>query len=200
VAIFNRLREAVENLLESDPTLSSKYQPTTPRRSATPIERQTGNPIRIAQTGESDEHLPRVQSHNVRIRRWWGISAAAFLLCLIIVSLFIWSNQKKLSTQQGDIPRAGIASNNVELKLLNGQQTIALNEVSIHLMSTQYDGSLQNYKVTAFISSAGYKALEIHEQAATNENSYFYADNRYRIKVVSADEESATFQVSRLKN
>lgn len=126
----------------------------------------------------------------------WVIGAAFLIASLVLVIIrFGWEQRKE---EASSIPEA---NSPVTIKVLKYQTSKALGELDIKLTDTQVDSTSQTYKVTAFISIPGQKTLEIREQEATPEITYTYPKSgAFKVKVISADTDSATFQVQRKKS
>jgi|SRR5215213_2392997 len=159
-------------------------------------------------TGESIEHSVTDLNSKKRIlkkEQWvwrlhirslgWAIVGALLIIASVIgINKLGWLQVKDFASSMPE------ANTPVTIILLKDQTSKVLGELDIKLTDTQVDNNSQKYKVTAFISAPGQRTLEIREQEATPEITYTYPKNgAFKVKVISADTNSATFQVQRKK-
>jgi hypothetical protein len=79
---------------------------------------------------------------------------------------------------------------------VNTGDTASVQDIEIKLTSTKYDKDSGKFKVNVIVYSAGHEPMQIEDQEATEEISYFYpTDKNFRIQVINADETSADFRI-----
>lgn len=152
----------------------------------------------VAQAHQLKEKIWDRRQEAQSAKKWWlpiTIACVSLAICAIIISKWRDHTSTAIPTPQT------VNQELVKIKILKDQTSVVMDELEIRLTGIKIDDASQKYKVNASISTPGNKAMEIQDQEATAETTFFYPQNRkFKIKVISSDMDSATFQIERNSN
>lgn len=152
--------------------------------------------VGVAEFGQFDEAVrDKGRGAQPGAARWLWLAVAAAL----IASAAIVINQRNRMARATSPPQLA-AQEAVVVEVLKNQASTVMDELEIRLADIKMDDRSHNYRIDALISTPGNMAMELQDQEATTETTFFYPKNRkFKIKVLSVDRDSATFRVEKNK-
>lgn len=130
-------------------------------------------------------------------------SILIFFIFIILLIAMVWSISNRAIKLPFTPPPPGTNNENSEqvtITVQKGDQAEPMTGLFIKLDRTDFDESLNKYKVAAVVSSSDKRPLELIEKEPSSETVYFYPLSKdFKIRILSAYETSAVFSVERVK-